>query len=551
MYRQTFRRSFARIRNGWVALSLLGVAAVLLPNLYILLNLFHQPNENWQHIREYMLKDYVLQSLWLVLCTGICTVLIGVTLAWLVSAYDFPLKRFFRWALILPLAIPPYIAAYTYSTMFSYTGAIQKFFRYQLGMTVDQKYFDVMSVKGAVFIFTMFLFPYVYLITKAFLERQSAAYIESARLLGKNSLQIFFQVVLPISRSAIIGGVSLVVFEVLSDYGVTSYFGIPTFSTAIFQTWFGMYDLDSAVRLAALLMTGIIGLFLLEKLLRSRVKFHSSTSKTRPLKPIKLGGLSAAAAFLFCLAIFSCAFLIPFVQLVAWAKLSYQDVVNRTFIQLTFNTLSVAVIATVVIVVLAAVVANVSRIRESFFSEVAAKLIAMGYSIPGAVIAIGVLSVFISLDQQLSGLYSLLGWGEKKLVLSLSLVMLVFAYVIRFLAVGFNPIEAGFEKVGKQYYEASRMLGLGMTRTFFRVDLPMIRGAVLSASILAFVEITKELPLTLLLRPFNFETLATKTYQYANDEQIIEASIPSLLIIGISMISVLLFHRVGEEKQER
>ncbi|WP_228728202.1 ABC transporter permease [Brevibacillus composti] len=551
MNSRTFLQAVKRNRNGWMAISLVGVAIVLLPNLYILINLFQRPNENWQHIREFMLKEYVLQSLWLVLFTGLFTVIIGVTLAWLMTAYDFPGKRLYRWAFVLPLAIPPYIGAYTYSTMLSYTGAVQKVLRNQFGITLDQKYFDFMSMEGAIFVFTMFLFPYVYLITKTFLERQSASYIENARLLGKGPLQIFFQVVLPLSRSAIVGGVSLVIFEVLNDFGVTSYFGISTFSTAIFQTWFGMYDLDSAIRLAAYLMVAVIGLFILEKYLRNRQKFSSSTSKVRPLTPKKMGLIAGGAASLFCLLIFACSFLIPFVQLIAWAKLSYAHVLNDQFGRLVSNTLLVSLIATAIVVFFAVVAANVSRIQQSFFSTIIAKLIAMGYSVPGAVISIGVLAVFISLDKSLAGLYRGLGLGDQKLVLSLSIVMLIVAYAIRFMAIGFNSVETGFEKVGKKYYEASRLLGLGMTRTFFAVDLKMIKGAILSASILTFVEIIKELPLTLLLRPFNFETLATKTYQYANDEQIIEASIPSLLIIGISMITVLLFHRFGEEKSER
>ncbi|MEX2104053.1 MAG: ABC transporter permease subunit, partial [Bacilli bacterium] len=378
-------------------------------------------NENWQHIKEYMLTDYIFQSLTLVLFTGLFTVIIGVTLAWIVTAYEFPFKRFFRWAFILLLAIPPYIAAYTYSSMLSYTGIVQKTLRNHFGIQLDQAYFDIMSMKGAVFIFTMFLFPYVYVMTKTFLERQSAAYVENARLLGRNSFQIFFHVILPISRAAIIGGVSLVIFEVLNDYGVTSYFGITTFTTAIFQTWFGMYDIDSAMRLAALLMSGIIGLFIIERLLRSRQKFSSSTSKLRPLEPKRMKGLPALATSIFCFTIFAFSFLIPFVQLLAWAKLTYMDVWNEKFVQLMFNTLFVSIIATAIIIALSLVVANVCRIGQSPFTRVLAKLIGMGYSVPGAVISIGVLAVFIWLDQQLGGLYGWLGFGEKKLVLSLSI----------------------------------------------------------------------------------------------------------------------------------
>ncbi|UHA75886.1 iron ABC transporter permease [Paenibacillus sp. 481] len=534
--------------NGWVALSVLGAFVALLPSLYIFIGLFQQPNDNWQHVKEYVLKDSVIQSLWLVLGTGTFTVVIGVTLAWLVAAYDFPLRRFFNWAFVLPLAIPPYIAAYTYGSMLSYTGSIQTFMRNTLGSTPNQSYFDIMSMKGAIFIFTLFLFPYVYLITKTFLEQQSSAFIENARLLGKNSLHIFFKIVLPLSQVAIIGGASLVAFEVLNDFGVTKHFGISSFTTAIFKTWFGMYDVETAIRLAAWLMSIIIGLFVVERLLRKRKRYNSPTSKMNPLKRRKLRGFPAYAALFLSILIFSLSFLIPVVQLIIWATWTYQDVLNAKFAELVANTLSVSILSIVVLMLFAVIAANVSRAsRRSTFTLILTKLLAMGYSIPGAVLSIGVLAVFISLDSQLSGLYLWLGWGTNKLVLSMSLIMLMFAYVIRFLAVGFNAVEAGFEKIGTRYSEASRLLGMGMTRTFFKVDLPLIKGALLTGCILVFMEIVKELPLTLLLRPFNFETLATKTYQYASDEQIHQAAVPSLFIIAVGMLSVFVYHWLGEK----
>lgn len=544
----TLWRTIKRNSNAWVFLSVAGALAALLPSLYILIGLFRKPNENWQHIQDYLLLDYALESLWLVLGTVFFTVLIGVTLAWLVAAYEFPLRRFFAWAFVLPLAIPPYIAAYTYGDMLSFTGSVQIFFRNVLGWTPDQKYFDIMSMKGAIFIFTLFLFPYVYLITKTFLERQSAAFIENARLLGKNPVHIFFRIVLPLSQAAIVGGASLVAFEVLNDFGVTKHFGIQSFTTAIFKTWFGMSDVDSALRLAALLMCFIIGVFLIERLLRRRRRYNSSTSKTRPLARRRLRGVPAFAAFVFGAVIVSFSFIIPVAQLIVWAAWTYRDVLNAKFAGLLWNTLFISVVSIVLLMLVAVIVANVCRMHRTGFSLALSKLISMGYSIPGAVLSIGVLAVFISLDNQLSGLYASLGWGAGKLVLSMSLAMLVFAYIIRFLAVGFNSVEAGFEKIGNRYTEASRLLGMGVTWTFFKVDLPMIKGAVFTGCILTFMEIVKELPLTLLLRPFNFDTLATKAYQYASDEQIHQASVPSLLIIAVGMLSVFFYHWLGEKR---
>ncbi|RKN84348.1 ABC transporter permease [Paenibacillus ginsengarvi] len=545
----TLWRTIKRNSNAWVLLSITGALGVLLPSLYILIGLFRKPNEDWQHIQEYLLLDYAFESLRLVLGTVGFSVLIGVTLAWFVAAYEFPLRRFFAWAFVLPLAIPPYIAAYTYGDMLSYTGSVQLFFRNVLGWTPDQNYFDIMSMKGAIFIFTLFLFPYVYLITKTFLEKQSAAYIENARLLGKNPVHIFFRIVLPLSQAAIVGGASLVAFEVLNDYGVTKHYGIQSFTTAIFKTWFGMSDVDSALRLAALLMCFIIGVFLIERLLRRRRRY-SLTSRTRSLARRRLRGVPAMAVLLFSSIIVSFSFIIPVVQLIVWASWTYRDVLNAKFAALLWNTLFISVVSIVLLMLVALIVANVCRMHRTGYTLVLSKLISMGYSIPGAVLSIGVLAVFISLDNKLSGLYAGLGWGGGKLVLSMSLVMLVFAYIIRFLAVGFNSIESGFEKIGNRYSEASRLLGMGMTRTFFKVDLPMIKGALFTGCILTFLEIVKELPLTLLLRPFNFDTLATKAYQYASDEQIHQASVPSLLIIAVGMLSVYFYHWLGEKRSQ-
>lgn len=544
----SLKRFIKKDLNSWWIISIIGAAVILLPILVIFLSLFQEPNENWFQIRQYLLKTYVANTVILVFLTGIFTAFLGVTLAWLVSAYDFPLKRFFRWGLLLPLAIPPYIAAYTYRTMLSYTGVIQSTLRNQFNYQIDPELLAVSSLRGAVFIFTIFLFPYVYIMTRAFLESQSSSFFENARLLGRKPLAIFIRVVLPLSRPAIVAGAVLVVYEVLSDYGVTSYFGIHTISTAIFQTWFGMYDIDSAMRLASWLMVIIVGMFFLERLLRQRRRYHLN-NKTRPLVPMKLKGIKAAAAFLYCAAVFMLGFLIPLVQLIVWAELTFSKVWDESFITLFFQTVYVAAISTILILVLSVVVANVCR-KHTAGSFVLAKLTTTGYSIPGAIIAIGVLAMFITLDKWLQPLYSFLGLGKAPLILSLSLVMLIVGYMIRFMATGFNVIEVGFEKIGTRFSEASRILGHGVTKTFFKVDLPLIKGALVSGFILTFVEICKELPLALLLRPFNFDTLATKTYQFAKDEQIYEASISSLMIIGISVLSVIIFQVVDKKVQK-
>lgn len=530
--------------DGWSVLSLLFVTLLIIPCLHIFVNLWLPANENWQHIKDYLLKDYVTNSLQLVLFTSILTVLLGTSLSWLISAYDFPLKKFFKWAFILPLAIPPNIAAYTYSGLLSYTGILQVSLRDNFQLQADPKYFDIMNIKGAVFIFTLFLFPYVYTITRAFLERQSASLVESARLLGKKPLAIFFSIVLPCSRAAIIGSVSLVILEVLNDYGVVQYFGIQTFSTAIFKTWFAMGDVNSAIKLSSSLMLIVLIILILERVLRGRKKYSYTTTKVRPLGPIPLTGIKGFLAFGYCVVIFAFSFLIPTAQLIYWSSLTYQSTLDHSFGRLILNSLSVALVTTLLVMIVAAIIANYCRTNVHLLSKLYAKVTVLGYSIPGAIIAIGVLAWFIFLDHQLYGLYQIVNVDSVKLVLSSSIVMLLFAYVIRFLAMGFNSMQAGFEKIGNRFSEASRILGVNKTGTFFRVDLPMIKPALLSGCVLVFVEVIKELPLTLLLRPFNFDTLASKVFQYASDEMIQEAAIPSMIIIAFSLLAIYFSNRI-------
>ncbi|GIP34780.1 iron ABC transporter permease [Paenibacillus sp. J2TS4] len=542
-------RNIRRHTNGWLITSLIGAAVILLPIVYVLSGLIQPANENWNNVTQYLLKDYIIGSAKLVLFTGFFATLIGVVLAWLVVGYTFPLRRFFRWALMLPLAVPPYIAAFTYATMTSYTGTIQATLRNQFDINLAPGMIEIMSTRGAVFIMTLFLFPYVFMISRTFLEKQSASYIENAMLLGHKRFSLFFRVVLPISRPAIIAGGMLVVFEVLSDYGVASYFGVQTLSTAIFQTWFGMYDVDSAIKLAAWLMIVIIGIFAIERFLRRNRKFNSTTSQSRPLNPRPLKGFAALGATLLCSIVFLLSFLIPVVQIIVWTTWTYRKVWRSDFMDLMMNSLTGALIGTCIIIVIALLAARTSRTISSSLGYAISRLMTAGYAIPGAIIAIGVLAIFIALDRQLSPFYAWLGKGEGVLILSLSLSMLVTGYIIRFMATGYNAIESGYEKIPRTYSEASRMLGRSSTSTFFKIELPLLKGAVFTGFVLTFVEIVKELPLTLLLRPFNFDTLATRTYQYAMDERIFEAALPSLLLIGISLISVLFILMLEKEKR--
>ena len=523
--------------NLWAVLSVALAVCLLAPNLDVLLRIFQPPNETWQHIKEYLLVDYLFSTVVVTAVTVLFAIAIGTSLAWLVSAYDFPGRSFFRWALILPLAIPPYIGAYTYAGMLSYTGSVQVFLRDTLHLTVNQRFFDIMSIPGTVFIFTLFLFPYVYMVVRSFLEKQSAGVIESARLMGSGSAALFFRIVLPMSRSVIVAGASLVALEVLSDYGVVSYYGVNTFSSAIFKSWISFGDIDAAVRLAAMLMVTVLLVLALEKRLRGRKKYGFATTKVRPIRRKKLAGCRAVPVLLYILLVFFLGFLVPVLQMAAWGAMSYGNLYYRDFFRMIGNSVLLAAVSSVLIVLAALIVANYARLYVNPLSKFCARISVMGYSIPGAVVAITMILFFVDLDRRF-------GWS-----LSASLFVLIFAYLVRYLAIGFQNIEGGYEKIGNKFTEASRTMGYGVTRTFFKIELAMLRPAILSAFALSFVDIIKELPLVLNLRPFNFHTLSTKVFDYANDEMIPESSIPSLVIILVSFIAIYALHRVADREE--
>lgn len=531
---------------GWFLLTALIITLLLIPNINIIINLFGEASENWEHVRDYLLLNYFQNSLILVIASGFLTALLGALLAWLIAAYDFPGRNFLSWGLILPLAIPPYIGAYIYQEMFSYTGPLQSLLRNEFQLKISQQYFDFMNIRGALFIYTVFLFPYVFLMTKAFLAKQSASLLESSRLLGKSDSRIFFKIILPLSRGAVVAGSSLVMMEVLNDYGVVKYFGISTFTTAIFKSWFGMGDLPTAVRLAVMAMLVIFVVLFIEKLMRGGRKYSYSTSNVRPLKRRKLKGIKKILAQLFTYAIFTAGFLLPLAQLLYWSFLSRGGELLET-LSFAFYSFLTGGGSALLILAAAVIVASTARMSSNFISNILARITILGYSIPGAVIAVGILLFMLQLDQLFIYLNSILGL-EINILLSSTLIMLIFAYAVRFMGIAFNSVNSGYDKIGESYFEAARTLGKGVTESFFKVDLPMLKPALMSGFLLVFIEIMKELPLTMILRPFNFDTLATKAFEYASDEMIYRAADLSLVLIFFSAAAIYL---ITHQKRRR
>ncbi|MDR0735940.1 MAG: iron ABC transporter permease [Zoogloeaceae bacterium] len=532
--------------NGWTTIRAAVFLCVLLPFLALAGGLFSPPGEHWPYVRDYLLRAYCTETLLVTLGAGAFAGALGIGLAWAVSMHDFRGRRFFDLALVLPLAIPPYIAAYTYEGLLGYTGVIQVFLRRHFELSLARLTTEIPAQAWAIWVFGVTLFPYVYLLTRAFLRHQSAALFENALLLG-GSARLFWRVGLPLLWPSATAGVILVCLEVLNDFGVSSHYGLTTFTTAIFAAWFGMGDADTAIRLSLILLGLVFFTLLIRKALHNARRYHVVSSQEKWLSPHRLRGLPQAGVILFCSLVCLAGFLAPLLQMLHWLRLSWRGAFTADLGSALCYTLGVSGMAALLVMLAATGTANANRLFRSRLSTPLSQGATLGYAIPSAVLAIGIIGFFTGADLWLASRFPFL----PERFLSMSSFLLVFAYGIRFFSIGYQSVEAGFAKIGRVYAEASRTLGRNVTATFFRVDLPMIRHAILGGSALVFIDILKELPLGLLLRPFNTETLGTMVYHFANNEALEETALPSLCIVlsGAAFLLLTQFWEKGEEKR--
>jgi iron(III) transport system permease protein len=538
-------------RNAWVIFTIFIALMVSIPILVVFGHIFYGSSEVWEHLYSTVLKDYIINSLILMLGVGISTIVIGVSTAWVVTMYQFPGRKIFEWSLILPLAMPAYIVGITYSGMLDYTGPIQSLLREYFGWNAgDYRFFDIMSIEGVIFVMSFVFYPYVYLITRASFMQQSASVLEVSQSLGQTPLQTFFKVALPLARPAIVGGVGLALMEVLSDFGTVQYYGVDTFTTGIFRAWFSLGDENAATKLSTMLMLFVLALIVFERIQRGRAKFDFSSSQYRPVKVYTLRKIEAFAAFSVCFIPLFFGFLLPVTQLMYWSFLTVKEVINREFVSLLTNSFLLAVVASILSVVIALLIAYAVRLYRTYSVKAVSRIATSGYSIPGVVVAVGVMIPFAWLDNTLDAFMSKNFAISTGLLLSGTLFAVIFAYIVRFLTVPFNSIEAGLERVSRNVDEASRSLGVTPVKTLFLINLPLIKGTLLGAAILVFVDILKELPLTLILRPFNFDTLAIKAFELAHDEMVPESANAALVIIAVGIIPVIMLSKlISTEKR--
>ncbi len=532
-----------RCPNAW-SISAIGVAVLLaLPILTVLSFLLQPAGEVWQHLASTVLKGYISNSLWLMLGVSIGTLSIGISTAWLCSMCEFPGRRLFEWALLLPMAIPAYIIAYTYTGMLDYAGPVQTWLRSLFGWGFGEYWFpEVRSLPGAIVMLSLVLYPYVYLLSRAAFLEQSVCVLEVSRTLGASAWQSFRRIALPMARPAIITGLSLALMETLADYGTVKYFGVNTFTTGIFRTWFGLGDSAAAAQLSAVLLMFVFTLILLERWSRRRARFHHTT-RYSSLPRYELKRSARWLALAACAIPLILGFVLPAGQLLVWSIETAEKMIDSSFLTLTLHSLMLAASAAVIALLLALLMAYSKRIRGTQASRFAINLAGMGYAIPGTVIAVGVMLPFAAVDNSLNDFMQTRFGVSTGLILSGTLAALLFAYTVRFLAVSLQTVEAALGKINTSMDDAARSLGNRPREVLTRIHMPIMRGSLLTALLLVFVDVMKELPATLILRPFNYNTLAVRAFELASDERLAESASAALMIVLAGIIPVILLSR--------
>lgn len=548
---QISKRFQGQTIKGWTVVAIAIAALISTPVLFVLSSIFSDSGEIWSHLASTVLPRYLLNSFLLTCGVGIGVSIIGVGTAWLVTMCEFPGNSLFRWALLLPFAAPGYILAYTYTEFLEFYGPVQTGLREIFGWSSVSDYWfpNIRSTTGAIALLTLTLYPYVYLLTRvAFLE-QSTRTLEASRSLGRGPWRSFFTVALPLARPAIIAGLVLALMETLNDFGTVQYFGVDTFTTGIYRTWFGMGERVASAQLAAMLMLLILWLILLELWSRRQAKFYQTGSQQQHLQRFKLRGIRSFLASAACSVPIILGFLVPAGLLLEMTIANKGKSFDSRFWNFASNSLILAALTAALAVAIALVLAYGVRLNPTLGMRLAARVAAMGYAVPGSVIAVGILIPIGRLDNAIdSWMRSLFGISTG-LLLSGTIAALVFAYLVRFLAVAFGTVESSLGKIKPSLDDAARSLGHNSGSTLVKVHAPMMWGGLLTAAMLTFVDVMKELPATMVIRPFNFDTLAVRVYNLASDERLSEAAGPALAIVLVGIVPVILLSmRIGRDR---
>lgn len=532
--------------NGWTTTGWVVAILVMLPILAVIWLAFNPVENIWPHLISTVLPVYISSTLLLLIGVAVLSAIIGVSTAWLVTLCRFPGRAIFEWALLLPFAIPAYVIAYIYTDLLEYAGPVQSALRelFDWKNARDYSFPEIRSLGGAVLMLSLVLYPYVYLLARSSFLEQSINIRDASRTLGCSPIQSFFRISLPIARPSIAVGLALVSMETLNDFGTVDFFAVKSLSAGIYDTWLNMSNIGAAAQIATLMMLFVVLLIWLERLGRAKAKQFNSADRYKRIDRYKLKGLSAWVAFGACALPLVFGFIIPVAELVSMAMNHLDQFTDSRFLSQASNSFLLSAGAALMTAVLALTLAYSQRLNPQLKSlGVAAKLAHLGYALPGAVLAIGVIIPFAAFDNSLDS------WMRDNFDISTGLLLsgtplaILFAYSVRFLAVSSGSIDASLSKITPSMDMASRSLGANSVTTLRRVHLPLIKGGLMTALLVVFVDCMKELPATLILRPFNFDTLATGVYQFASDEKLAASAPGALLIVLVGIIPVILLSR--------
>jgi iron(III) transport system permease protein len=530
--------SYKDFLNPWIILPTFLFALFVVPVIWIIFSLFGNYSDNWVHIYNYTLSGYIYNTALIIIGTSIGTLIIGVGSAWLVTTYNFTGKKFLEWALLLPFAVPPYILAYTFTGLFDSYGTANNLVRDLFSLPNEFIFFPKLrNVYGASIVFSFTLYPYVYLVSRMAFINQSRSMLEVGRTLGYNKFQIFYKLSIPAIRPAIIAGLMLVLMETISDFGAVEHFAVNTFTTGIFSAWFGLYDFHTAKQLAALLLIVVISFLILEKYSRRKSRYSSGSNVFSPIAAEKLNGFQNIFASLFCFIPVFVGFVLPNIQLGYWALNYKLDFFNEKFISTAWNTFYLAITAALICAMLAVIINFSIRYKKNKVLNVMSSFLTVGYAVPGLILALGVSQLLVFMD-------NLIFRDYLNFILTGSIYGLILAFIIKSFALANSTIESGFLRINHKIDDVARSLNTPGWKLLFRIHLPLLTTSFLTSMILVVSEVIKELPASLILRPFNFDTLAVSTYIYAAEERMFDAAAPSIAIVAVGLLPIFVLSRL-------
>lgn len=520
--------------NVWTLAARIIALLTIIPVAVIFSSWLNPETDILGHLGEFVLPELLGNTFWLLLGVGLGVTVLGVSLAWLTAMCEFPGRRFFSWALLLPLAVPAYVLAFVVIGLLDFTGPLQTWLRETYGL---RDLPEIRSRGGVILVMSLALYPYVYLIARNAFLTQGRAALEAAQSLGLNRWQGFYRVALPMARPWIAAGVMLALMETLADFGTVATFNYDTFTTAIYKAWFSFFSLSAASQLASILIIFVLVLALAEQRTRSKMKY-GGVGRTTSHQRIRLGGLQSSLAVLYASLVFLIAFLIPLIQLLLWAKSAAVTDLDSRYWSFVEHSLLLSALGAGIVCVLALLLGYAGRQQPGTAMQLTQRVATIGYAFPGAVLAVGIFIPVAWLDNVLIDWLKLNGWQGSEVLKGTLLVMLL-AYAVRFLAVGFGPVDSGLQRITRSIDEAAKVMGTRTTTLITRVHLPMLRASLFTAAALSFVDIMKEMPITLMTRPFGWDTLAVRVFEMTSEGEWERAALPSVAIILVGLIPVI------------